>query len=150
MAQSLADIIIHFVFSTKDRQPLIQSAVEEELYQYICGVCRNHRCPVISINGVEDHIHLLLQLDKTMSVSKIVSEVKSSSSQWIKTKGESYRNFSWQGGYGSFSVSRRNLEEAKNYLSRQKEHHKKLTFKEELLALLRQAKIPYDEKYLWD
>ena len=85
-----------------------------------------------------------------MAISKLVSEMKSSSSQWIKTKGDHYRNFTWQGGYGGFSVSRPNLEGAKKYLSRQKEHHKTVTFKEELLTMLKLAQIPYDERYLWD
>src|ERR1700730_10085138 len=99
MAQSLADVILHFVFSTKGRNPWIQSDVEEELYQYICGVCRNLDSPVIKINGVEDHIHVLLQLGKAIPISKLVSEMKSSSSRWIKTKGDHYRDFSWQVGY---------------------------------------------------
>jgi putative transposase len=150
MAQSLADVILHFVFSTKGRNPWIQSDVEEELYQYISGVCRNLDSPVIKINGVEDHIHVLLQLGKTLPISKLISEVKSSSSRWIKTKGDHYRDFAWQGGYGGFSVSRPSIEGVKRYLSRQKEHHKTVTFKEELLAMLQRAQIPYDEKYLWD
>lgn len=150
MSQSLADVILHFVFSTKGRNPWIQSDVEEELYQYISGVCRNLDSPVIKINGVEDHIHVLLQLGKTIPISKLISEMKSSSSRWIKTKGDRYRDFAWQGGYGGFSVSRPNLEGAKKYLSSQKEHHKTVTFKEEFLTMLQRAQIPYDEKYLWD
>ena len=150
MAQSLADIILHLVFSTKGRKPWIQPDIEEELYQYISGVCRNLDSPVIKINGVEDHIHVLLQLGKTIPMSKLISEMKSSSSQWIKTKDHRYHNFSWQAGYGGFSVSRPSLDGAKTYLSRQKEHHKKVSFKEELLAMLQRAGISYNEKYLWD
>jgi putative transposase len=150
MSQSLADIVLHLVFSTKGRCPWIKPDVEEELYQYICGVCRKLDSPVIKINGVEDHIHVLLQLGKTIATSKLISEIKSNSSRWIKTKGDCYHDFSWQGGYGGFSVSRQNLEGAKKYLSSQKEHHKTVTFKEELLAMLQRAQIPYDEKYLWD
>lgn len=86
MSQSLADIILHIVFSTKDRYPYIQSDIENELFQYICGVCRNHDCPVIQINGMPDHVHVLLQLGRTISVSKIIAEMKSSSSCWIKKK----------------------------------------------------------------
>ena len=102
------------------------------------------------INGVADHIHVLLQLGKTITFSKLISEMKSSSSRWIKSKGNQYRDFAWQSGYGGFSVSRSSLEGAKNYLSSQKEHHKTVTFKEELLIMLQKAQIPYDEKYLWD
>lgn len=150
MSQSLSDIILHTVFSTKGRQPWIHSAVEEELYRYICGLCRNLNCPVIKINGVEDHVHILLHLERTISVSKLISEMKSNSSRWIKTKGIQYSQFAWQGGFGAFSVSRQSLEGAIKYLSSQKEHHKTVTFKEELLTMLRRAKISYDEKYLWD
>ena len=150
MAQSLADVILHFVFSTKERNPWILSDVEEELYQYICGVCLNLDSPVIKINGVEDHVHVLLQLGKTITISKLISEMKSSSSRWIKTKGDHYRNFAWQAGYGGFSVSRPNLDGVKKYLSHQKDHHKTTTFKEELLEMLQRAQVPYDEKYLWD
>ena len=150
MSQSLSDIILHIVFSTKERHPWIQAVIEDELYQYICGVCRNLKCPIIKINGVEDHIHILLLLGRTISTSKLISEVKSSSSQWIKTKGNQYCDFAWQGGYGAFSVSRPNIEGAIKYLSSQKEHHKKVTYKGELLAMLQRAQISYDEKYLWD
>jgi putative transposase len=107
-------------------------------------------CPVIKINGVEDHIHVLLQLGRTIPISKLVSEIKSNSSRWLKTRGAHYSDFSWQGGYGGFSVSRPSLETAKKYLALQKEHHKTVTFKEELLAMLKRAQMSYDEKYLWD
>ena len=103
-----------------------------------------------TLNGVEDPIHVLLQLGKTISISKLISEMKSSLSRWIKTKGDPYRDFAWQIGYDGFSVSRTSLEGAKKYLSRQKEHHKMVTFKEELLVMLQRAQIQYDEKYLWD
>ncbi len=150
MAQSLADIILHLVFSTKERRPWICSEDENVLYRYMGGVSNDLNCPIIKINGMADHIHLLFQLGRTIAVSKFVSEVKSSSSRWLKTKGNHYQDFSWQDGYGIFSVSRVNLEGAKNYLASQKEHHKIVTFKDELLSLLKRAQIPYDEKYLWD
>src|ERR1700730_11851565 len=149
MSQSLSDIILHIVFSTKERQPWIQPNIEEELYRYICGVCINLNCPVIQINGVADHIHILLQLGKTISASKIISEMKSSSSRWIKTKNDYYCDFAWQGGYGAFSVSRPYIEGAIKYISLQKEHHKTVTYKEELLKMLHRANISYDENYLW-
>jgi putative transposase len=150
MSQSLADIITHIVFSTKNRHPWIKPDIENELYQYICGISRNLNCPIIKINGVEDHIHILAQLGKTIAISKLISEIKSNSSRWLKAKGREYQEFSWQNGYGGFSVSRSNLEKAKGYLLSQKEHHKKMTFKEELVMFLQQAGISYDEKYLWD
>ena len=150
MSQSLSDIILHIVFSTKDREPLIHTDIEEELYRYISGVCRNFDSPIIIINGVADHLHLLLNLAKTLSSSKLISDIKSNSSRWIKTKGTPYRNFSWQSGYGAFSVSRTNVDSAAKYISLQKEHHKILGFKEEYLSMLNRAHISYDEKFLWN
>ncbi|MES2345794.1 MAG: transposase, partial [Chlamydiota bacterium] len=124
--------------------------IEPELFQYICGVARNLKSPVIAINGVEDHLHVLLLLGKGISSSDLLSEIKSSSSRWIKTKGNKYQSFCWQRGYGAFSVSRTNLESAVKYVAKQKEHHRTMSFKDEFLAMLQRAKIAYDEKYLWD
>ncbi len=150
MSQSLADIVLHVVFSTKDRHPWILPEIEQELYQYICGVARNLNSPVLKINGVEDHIHILLSLGRTISASELIAELKSSSSRWIKSKGDKYHTFSWQGGYGAFSVSRPSIHGALEYISKQKERHKTLSFKDELLAMLQRAKIEYKEEYLWD
>ena len=150
MAQSLSDIILHIVFSTKDRNPWIDTAIQSELNSYICTVSRNLECPVIQVNGVEDHIHILLLLSRTITVSKLINELKSNSSRWIKTKGTQFCEFAWQGGYGAFSVSRSSIDAAISYIQNQKEHHKKISFKEEFLKLLKNSKVPYDEKYLWD
>ena len=150
MTQSLINIPVHFVFSTKNRRCWIKSDIENELYQYICGICRNLGSPVIQINGVEDHVHILLCLGRTITICKLISEIKSNSSRWIKSKGEDYRDFCWQSGYGGFAVASMYLENVIKYVSSQKEHHKRMTFKEELLGLLKRANIPYDERYLWD
>lgn len=150
MAQSLGDILLHIVFSTKERKPWIDTVNEPELYAYICGICRNFDCPVIKISGVEDHIHMLLSLSRTITVSKLISEIKSNSSRWIKAKGHQFCEFSWQGGYGAFSVSRPKIDGVIKYIEKQKEYHKTQTFKEELLTMLKMTQIQYDEKYLWD
>ena len=150
MAQSLADIIIHIVFSTKERKPWIDAVNESELHAYICGICRNLDCPVIKINGAEDHMHVLLSLGRTIAVSKLIAEIKSNSSRWIKTKDRQFCEFSWQGGYGAFSVSRPQINGAIKYIEGQKVHHKTQTFKEEFLTMLKMSNIPYDGKYLWD
>jgi REP element-mobilizing transposase RayT len=149
MAQSLADIVLHIVFSTKERKPWIDAVNEPELHAYICGICRNLG-PVIKINGVEDHVHVLLSLSRTIAVSKLIAEIKSNSSRWIKTKDRQFFEFSWQGGYGAFSVSRPQINGAIKYIEKQKEHHKTQTFREEYLTMLKMAQIQYDEKYLWD
>lgn len=150
MAQSLADILLHIVFSTKERKLWIDEVNEPELHAYICGICQNLDCPVIKINGVEDHIHVLLSLSRTIAVSKLIAEIKSNSSRWIKTKDSRFHEFSWQGGYGAFSVSRPQINGVIKYIENQKEHHKTQNFKEEYLTMLKSAQIQYDEKYLWD
>ena len=96
MSQSLVDVPLHFVFSTKDRIPFIKPEIEEELHQYICGMSRKLGCPIIKINSVEDHIHILLSYGKTITFSDLISKLKSSSSCWMKTKGNHYKDFSWQ------------------------------------------------------
>ncbi|HEV8052223.1 MAG TPA: IS200/IS605 family transposase [Parachlamydiaceae bacterium] len=150
MAQSLADIAIHIVFSTKDRKPLIDAVIEQELHAYICGICRNLDCPVIKINGIEDHVHVLLSLSRTIAVSKLIAEIKSNTTRLIKTKGPQHCEFAWQGGYGAFAVSRSQIDGVIKYIEGQKEHHKTQNFKEEYLLMLKGSQVPFDVKYLWD
>lgn len=150
MAQSLSQMYLHIVFSTKSREKLILPEYEKRIYPYISTVCRESGCPVFEIGGVEDHIHILLELSRTMTVSKLIEQIKSNSSRWIKSQFSECRNFSWQRGYGVFSVGRSMLSSVKNYVQIQKEHHKHSTFKEEFLNLLDRAGIQYDERYLWD
>ena len=150
MSQSLAQIYIHIVFSTKYRKPLILPKTEEELYAYIGGIIKGLKGNSIKINGVSNHIHILTTLPKTVTLSKYLEEIKRSSSKWIKTKGDNYKNFSWQRGYGAFSVSSYKVDVVKNYIAKQKEHHKSQGFKEEFIKFLDEYKIEYDERYLWD
>jgi REP element-mobilizing transposase RayT len=150
MSQSLAQIYIHIVFSTKYRKPLIQTEIEEELYAYIGGIIKNLKGNSIKINGVSNHIHILTTLPKTVTLSKYLEEIKRSSSKWIKTKGTDYKNFSWQRGYGAFSVSSYKVDVVKNYVTKQKEHHKSQDFKEEFIEFLDEYKVEYDDRYLWD
>lgn len=149
MSQSLSKLYVHIVFHTKYNQPLIQSAVETELYAYIGGIIKENQSVPIKINGTEDHIHILATLSKNISLAKFVEEIKRNSSRWIKTKGPMYENFAWQGGYGGFSVSPSVLERVKRYIENQKEHHKKVTFKKEYLQFLTEHGIAYDEDHLW-
>jgi len=150
MSQSLAQIYIHIVFSTKYRKPLIQPEIEEELYAYIGGIIKSLKGNSIKINGVSNHIHILATLPKTITLSKFLEEIKRSSSKWIKTKGEDYKNFSWQRGYGAFSVSSYKVDVVKNYIAKQKEHHKSKDFKAEFIKFLDEYKVEYDDRYLWD
>ena len=150
MPQSLAKVYLHIVFSTKNRKPLIKQEVEVELHKYLSGIARDHKSPVITINSVEDHIHILCLLSRNITISKLLEELKKSSSKWIKSKGDTYKNFYWQNGYGAFSVSQSAVNTIKKYIANQKEHHRKKSFKEEYVEFLEKYEIEYDEKYIWD
>ena len=150
MPQSLANIYIHLIFSTKDRQCWISDAVRDDLHSYMATTLANLNCPAILINSVEDHIHILFQLTRTVTLAKAVEEVKKSSSKWIKTQSDTLQAFSWQRGYGAFSVSMSNSAKVAHYIQQQKEHHQTKTFQEEFRAFLNHHKIEYDERYVWD
>lgn len=150
MGQSLVQNYIHIVFSTKHRQPLIHPPVEAELHSYLGGVSKNLGCQPIKVGGYTDHIHMLIMLSQKIALMKLVEEVKSHSSKWIKTKGEGYENFYWQDGYGAFAVSPRNVDRAIAYIANQKEHHGKKTFQDEYRSILKSYKVEYDERYVWN
>ena len=148
MSQSFVQFYSHIVFHTKNNKNLIQEDIEDELNSYIGGILKNLKSMPIRIGGISDHLHVLCTLPKTMTLADLVEEVKKSSSKWIKSKGEKYRNFYWQDGYGGFSVSSFHVEILKNYISNQKQHHQKISFLEEYKKLLDEYGIEYDEKYL--
>jgi putative transposase len=150
MSKSLSCNYIHLVFSKKNRINLITHEIEIPLHKYITGICTNFDCPVIQINGVEDHIHILLMLSKNITLAKIVEEIKKNSSKWVKQQFSGYNNFYWQTGYGAFSVSPKHVGIVTNYILRQKEHHKKMSYQEEFIQFLTTYKIEYDERYIWD
>ena len=150
MAQSLAQILIHLIFSTKNRESLLSEEVRPELHRYMATILKGLDSSAILINSLEDHIHILFRLSKNRAVCDVVETVKKDSSKWIKTKGNAYRSFHWQSGYGAFSVSQSNLADVVNYINGQKEHHRRRTFQEEFKAFLKRYKVPYDERYLWD
>lgn len=149
MPQSLSYILIHIVFSTKDRAPVLETKIRPELYSYLATVIRNNGCECYRIGGVSDHIHLALNISRTTSIAKIVELIKTASSKWLKTKLEGVR-FSWQRGYGAFSVSPGNLEKLIQYIDNQEKHHNSRDFKDEFRAFLKKYKIQFDEKYVWD
>lgn len=150
MPQSLAQVYIHIIFSTKERYPFIGESVEPELFAYMGDTI--NRCggiPVL-INGTADHIHLLSSLPRTMALSKYIEEIKRNSSRWIKTKGGMYQKFAWQAGYGAFSVSCSKKDSVTQYIAGQKDHHRRIPYQEEFLEFLKRYGIQYDERYLWD
>lgn len=148
MPQSLANILVHLVFSTKDRTPFLTSEIREELFPYLGGLFRNIDCPVLPIGGVEDHVHILFRMSRTMTLAQVVEKAKSSTSKWLKTKGPS--NFSWQAGYGAFSVSQGHADRIIAYIQGQEEHHRKRSFEEELRQMFADEGIEHDERYVWD
>lgn len=150
MGQSLVKNYIHLVFSTKYRQKLIYPSVEAELHAYLGGICNKLECQPIKIGGYHDHVHILRRLSKKIALMKLVEEVKSHSSKWIKTKGGAYENFYWQDGYGAFSVNPALVDVVRNYIANQAEHHGKKTFECEYRALLAEHEVEYDERYVWD
>ena len=151
MSQSLAINLIHLVYSTKHRNPWLTDDVQENLYAYQSQIFKNWESPAIIINGVEDHVHTLFSLSKNHALKSVVGEVKQSSSKWIKTtKGTGNKQFKWQGGYAAFSVSKSNAEQVKNYIRNQQEHHRTVSFQDELRLLFQKHDIEFDERYVWD
>ena len=150
MPQSLARNLVHLVYSTKNRQPLIAKEHRDALYAYQAGIFKEWDSPAIIIGGVEDHVHALFSLSKNWALKKIVEEVKKGSSKWMKSDGPQNAAFSWQAGYGAFSVSQSNEETVKRYIENQERHHKRVTFQDELRALFQRHKVEFDERYVWD
>lgn len=148
--QSLVKNYIHIIFSTKHREPLIHPPVEAELHSYLGGICNKLDCQVIKVGGYNDHIHILCMLSKKIALMKLMEELKSHSSKWIKTKGTGYENFYWQDGYGAFSVNPSEIDTVIAYIANQHEHHSKKTFQDEYRAFLKKYNVEYEEKYVWD
>ncbi len=150
MPHSLANLIVHILFSTKGRRPWLKDpAVRRELYAYMGGILKAIGSTPIEINGVEDHVHLLCTMPRHRAISKIVEEIKSEPSKWLKRKGPAYRGFYWQEGYAAFSVSASQVPKLKRYIRNQAEHHKRLTFQEELRLICQKHGIMIDERHVW-
>ena len=150
MPQSLSSVLIHLVFSTKNRDPLISAEIAPELHAYMAAVFRACHSPALSINGTENHIHGLFALSRTVTVADVVEEVKKRSSKWVKGKGLAFRNFQWQTGYGAFSIGQSNVPALLRYIAEQKEHHRRRTFEDEYRGLLKMYGVSFDERYVWD
>lgn len=149
MAQTLTSLLVHIVFSTKNRAHLITPEVEPGLFAYIGGILKNHESRLLDAGGTSDHVHLLVSQSKNIALSALLQEVKKGSSAWIKTQGEVFRSFHWQDGYAGFSVGQAEVFGLKRYIANQKEHHRKQSFQEELIQFFEEYGIVYDERYLW-
>jgi putative transposase len=150
MPQSLVKNYVHIVYSTKHRFPFIDQPIENELYAYLGGICKNLESYPVEIGGYTDHIHILCLLSRKIALMKLVEELKTHSSSWIKTKGFQYRNFYWQNGYGGFSVNPNDTEIVARYIRNQYKHHNKETFQDEYRSFLKKHGMEYDERYVWD
>ena len=149
MGQSLARLLVHSVFSTKERRPFIRSEeVRTEIYAYIAGILRNLQSPSIIIGGAEDHIHILSALSKNVALSELIGRIKGSSSKRLKEKG--IHGFAWQNGYGAFSVSEWQVAAVTAYIANQAEHHRQFSFQDEVRQLLKRHHTAFDERYVWD
>src|SRR5438552_4370919 len=148
MSDSYTNLLYHVVFSTKDRRPLITPEVEPRLYDYIGGIVRSAGGISLALNGAEDHIHLLTKLRPDRALSDVLRDLKANATGWMHDVFPSLKNFSWQRGYGAFTVSQSNVEEVRNYIARQKEHHRKTSFREEFIQFLQTNGIDYDERFI--
>jgi REP element-mobilizing transposase RayT len=144
---SYTHLLFHIVYGTKNRLPTIHESWESELYKYLGGIVRNHRGEAIEINGMSDHVHLLVRLQPLPALPDFMRELKAGSSKWAKNH---HPKFSWQRRYAAFSVSESVSDAVRKYIRNQKEHHKKQTFEDEYRELLRLHHVPFDEKYLWE
>lgn len=151
MSQSLAKIIVHTVFSTKDRRPFLRDkALREELHRYLGGILARLGCQPLVIGGVADHVHLLSTLSRTDTPAEMVKEAKRSSSLWLKTRSLDLHDFAWQNGYGMFSIGYSQVAEVRKYITGQEVHHRQVSFQDEFRKLLQRYALEFDERYVWD
>jgi putative transposase len=150
MPQSLAKILVHLVFSTKNREPTLTEPVREPLCAYASAVLRDLDSHVVAINVWRDHVHILFALSKNHSLAQVVMEVKRATSKWIKTQGKEFSGFHWQSGYGAFSIGQSGVDEVQTYITNQAKHHRVKGFEEEFRSLLKRYQIEFDERYVWD
>ena len=151
MSQAFSAAYLHLIFSTKERRPFLRDlSLRARLHEYLGGISRELDCHPVRIGGVEDHVHLLCRLSRTISQADWVKELKRVSSAWLKQAEPSLHDFAWQGGYATFSVSVSNLPRVERYVEMQEPHHRKMNFQEELRLILRKHKLEWDERYLWD
>jgi putative transposase len=150
MPQSHCHIIVHIVFSTKDRRKLITAAVRPQLHAYLSAVVRDLGCECYRVGGIEDHVHLAIRISSQTQIATLIEKIKVPTSQWMKKQGPGLRLFSWQRGYGAFSISPQYREELFRYIDHQEDHHRTVTYEDEFRGFLKRYEITYDERYVWD
>jgi putative transposase len=151
MPQSLANVLVHIVFSTKERRALLQNAERrDEMHRYLAGVSGRLNCPAIIVGGVTNHVHLLANQSRTITLADWVKELKRASSVWAKERSPEWSLFHWQSGYGAFSVSQSQKTKVEEYIRLQEEHHLASSFQDEFRWLLKKHEVEFDEQYVWD
>ena len=150
MPHTYTDVLIHFIFSTKDRAPLIVPEIREKLIAYLGGIIRELKGSPMSVNAVADHLHALIRMPSDASPAEMMRVVKTNSSRWVHEQWSQQESFAWQTGYGAFSVSESNVDQVREYIARQEEHHRRMTFQEEFIAFLKRHNIQYDPRYVWE
>ena len=150
MPQSLDNVLLHLVFSTKDRFPCLGASIRPALHAYLATVARNADCECTRAGGVADHVHLAIQFSRTITIAALVEELKTSSSKWLKTQSPELSGFAWQRGYGVFSVGPSAFSALLAYIDNQEEHHRTRTFQDEYRAFLTKYGVAFDERYVWD
>lgn len=149
MSHTSTNLLVHFIFSTKERAPLIASEIEPDLRAYLGGIIRELGGVALAINGTVDHVHLIVRIPAAQSVADRACVIKTNSSRWVHERWPERKEFAWQTGYGAFSVSESGMDAVRDYISGQREHHKERSFQEEFLTFLRKNNIAVDERYLW-
>ncbi len=150
MPQSFASVPIHIIFSTKNRNPLLDDGLLPSVFEYLGRTALSSECKLLIGGGVADHVHLLVSLARTISIAELVRSLKSSSSRWLHDTRPDLRDFSWQSGYAAFGVSESSVESVKAYIANQKAHHEKTSFQDEYRAFLSKHGVEFDERYVWD
>jgi putative transposase len=150
MPQSLSNILLHVIFSTRNREPWLHRDVRSRIHAYLASICRDLGAEFVHIGGVADHVHIVSSLPRIVTPAQMIEQIKKTSSKWIKGLDPHYRGFFWQRGYGVFSVSPSQLEVVLKYVDEQREHHRTRTFQDEYRELLRKHGVDFDERYVWD
>ncbi len=151
MSQSISKIIVHAIFATKGRVPFFSDReVRTRLHQYLGGVLNQLECQSLAVGGVEDHVHLLCRQSRNQSAAAMIKEVKRASSLWVKQQGPALEGFSWQSGYGIFSIGVSQIGTVRSYIAKQENHHRKISFQDEYRLFLNRYEVDFDERYVWD
>ena len=151
MSQSHSDVLLHIVYSTKGRRPFLQDLkIRRDLHSYISGILKKRKCPLVEINSVADHLHILCRFDRNITIADLLRDLKASSSGFLKNKFKTLRGFQWQSGYGVFSVSQSQVPRVRKYIVDQEKHHFRQSFQDEMRKFLIKHEIEFDERYVWD